>query len=133
MNQLTVPPLATLPMCLADAEMTQTLAYAEMEKSAGTRRAYGSDWRIFTAWCAARGLESLPATPGTAARFLSGEATRGTKSSTIGRRTAAIAYAHKLAGHEPPRTRRRSKRWSGASAARSAPRPSARRPRPPIW
>ena len=96
MNQLTVLPIATLPMCLAEAEMTQTLAYAEMEKSAGTRRAYASDWRIFTVWCAARGLESLPATPGTAARFLSGEATRGTKSSTIGRRAAAIAYAHKL-------------------------------------
>jgi site-specific recombinase XerD len=102
MNQLTVLPIATLPMCLADAEMTQTLAFAEMEKSAGTRRAYGSDWSIFTAWCAARGLESLPASPGTAARFLSSQARDAKKSSTIGRRAAAIAYAHKLAGHEPP-------------------------------
>ena len=71
MNQLTVLPIATLLMCLADAEMTQTLAFAEMEKSEGTRRAYRSDFRIFAAWCVARGLESMPATPGTAARFLS--------------------------------------------------------------
>jgi site-specific recombinase XerD len=103
MKQLTViPPSATLPLCLADAEMTQTLAFAEMEKSAGTRRAYGSDWLIFTAWCAERDLESLPASPGTAARFLSSQATDAKKSSTIGRRAAAIAYAHKLAGYEPP-------------------------------
>ena len=36
------------------------------------------------------------------AAFLAAEATGGTKASTIGRRVAAIRYAHKLAGHEPP-------------------------------
>jgi site-specific recombinase XerD len=89
-------------MCRDAEEMAQTLSFAMLEKSEGTRRAYSSDWRIFTAWCDARDLESLPASSGTTARFLSGEATRGTKSSTIGRRVAAIAHMHKLAGHEPP-------------------------------
>jgi integrase len=35
------------------------------------------------------------------AAFLAGEAELGTKASTIGRRVAAIRYAHKLAGHTP--------------------------------
>jgi len=36
------------------------------------------------------------------ARFLSAQATGGLKASTIGRRAAAIVFAHKLAGFEPP-------------------------------
>jgi site-specific recombinase XerD len=102
MNELIVlPPAASLPM-LHQEEMAAALNFALNEKSEGTRRAYGSDWKLFCAYCDARGLESLPATPGTVAMFLSGEATRGTKASTIGRRAAAIGHHHKLAGHEPP-------------------------------
>jgi len=102
MHQLITIPAATVPTCLADAEIAAALSYAEQEKSEGTRRAYQSDFRIFTAWCAERGLEAMPATPATAARFLSHQADNAKKSSTIGRRAAAIAYAHKLAGFEPP-------------------------------
>ena len=36
------------------------------------------------------------------AAFLAAEANRGAKVATISRRLAAIRYAHKLAGHEPP-------------------------------
>jgi hypothetical protein len=39
---------------------------------------------------------------GIVAAYLSGLADSGRKSSTIGRRAAAIGYRHKLAGHEPP-------------------------------
>ena len=100
---IVIPPIASsVPMSLADAEIAAAIGYAEQEKSPGTRRAYGSDWRAFSAFCAARGLEAMPATPGTAARFLSFQADSGLKASTIGRRAAAIAYFHKLAGHEPP-------------------------------
>ena len=100
---IVIPPCAaSVPMCLADAEIAAAIAYAEQEKSPGTRRAYASDWRAFSAFCDARGLEAMPATPGTAARFLSLQADSGLKASTIGRRAAAIAYFHKLAGHEPP-------------------------------
>jgi integrase len=104
------PPLVVLPIAAslpasasASAELEAALSFAEQEKSASTRRAYRSDWQIFTTWCVARGLEPLPATPETVARFLSAEATAGVKASTIGRRAAAIGYAHKLAGYrEPP-------------------------------
>ena len=73
-----------------------------MEKSEGTLLAYRSDWRIFAAWCLVRCLEAMPATPATAARFLSDQAIMGKKASTVGRRAAAIAHHHKLGGFEPP-------------------------------
>jgi hypothetical protein len=44
----------------------------------------------------------MPAAAATVARFLSSQADGGLKASTIGRRGAAIGYAHKLAGFEPP-------------------------------
>lgn len=90
------------PPLLARTEVAAALGFAEQEKSPGTRRVYRSDWRIFSLWCAARGLEPLPATPETVARFLSAEAMAGAKASTIGRRAAAIGYAHKLAGYRDP-------------------------------
>src|SRR5262249_52557659 len=77
-------------------------SFAEQEKSAATRRAYRSDRQIFAAWCSARDLRPLPAAPETVDRFLSSQATAGVKASTIGRRCAAIGYAHKLAGHRGP-------------------------------
>ena len=87
---------------LTVAEIEQTLRYAEAEKSEATRRAYESDWRDFAAWCASRGATALPAHVGIVAAYLSSLADSGRKASTIGRRAAAIAYHHKIAGHEPP-------------------------------
>jgi hypothetical protein len=43
-------------------------------------------------------VETLPAVPETMAAFVASEASRGIKPSSIGRRIAAIRYAHKLAG-----------------------------------
>ena len=102
MNDLVIVAPPAVPICQADAEIAAALSYAEQEKSEGTRRAYRSDFRIFTIWCLARGLESMPATASTVARFLSSQADGGLKASTIGRRAAAICYAHRLAGFEPP-------------------------------
>jgi len=99
---LVVLPIAASLPASADAELKAALSFAEQEKSASTRRVYRSDWQIFIAWCSARGLEPLPATPETVARFLSSEATAGVKASTLGRRAAAIGYAHKLAGYRDP-------------------------------
>jgi len=49
------------------------------------------------------GAIALPATPATVAAYLAALANlRLNKVSTISRRAAAIAYAHKLAGFEPP-------------------------------
>ena len=87
-------PVAAIPA--ADAERAR--GFANAEKAGATRRAYGTDFAIFRAWCAERQLGTLPASPATVAAFLSHEASRNVKASTIGRRTAAISYAHKFAG-----------------------------------
>src|SRR3954463_5682538 len=83
-------------------ELDDAVTYARAEKSAATRRAYHSDFSIFRAWCKSKSADPLPATPETVAAFLAAEANRGTRVSTIGRRLAAIRYAHKLAGFESP-------------------------------
>jgi hypothetical protein len=102
MNDLVILPPFALPACLTDAEIAAAMSYAEQEKSPGTRKAYRSDFKIFTVFCLARGLTSMPASATTVARFLSSQADGGMKASTIGRRGAAIGYAHRLAGHEAP-------------------------------
>ena len=87
---------------LTTAEIDPAMGYAEAEKAIATRRAYAADWRDFAAWCAFRGATALPAHVGIVAAYLSSMADSGRKSSTIGRRAAAIGYHHKTAGHEPP-------------------------------
>jgi site-specific recombinase XerD len=95
---------------LAATEVSATLApdlqkapdLAREEKAQATRRAYGSDFEIFRAWCVSRGVGPLPATAESVAAFLACEAEKGIRPSTIGRRVAAIRYAHKFAGHPTP-------------------------------
>ena len=109
-------------------ELEEAAGYARAEKSEATRRAYRSDFALFRAWCEAKRVPALPAAPEAVAAFLAAEASRGAKASTIGRRLAAIRYAHKLAGHEPPTnseavkaTLRGIRRTSGNAPARKAP------------
>lgn len=72
-------------------------AYQRASKADATVRAYTSDARVFQAWCGRYGFRSLPATSEAVAAFLVAEAEAGMSASTIGRRLAAIGYAHKLA------------------------------------
>jgi site-specific recombinase XerD len=95
-------PVQTGALALPAAEVEAAADYARAEKATATRRAYGTDFRIFREWCAERQVDALPASPATVAAFLAWEAERLTKPSTIGRRVAAIRYAHKLAGMTLP-------------------------------
>jgi site-specific recombinase XerD len=122
--------LPTAPGTLAVpvGEVEAAAAYAMAEKAPGTRRAYRTDFAIFQAWCADRGARALPAEPATVAAFLGWEAGRQTRPSTIGRRVAAIRYAHKLAGHPAPTddervraTMRGIRRTVGTAPIRKAP------------
>jgi site-specific recombinase XerD len=83
-------------------EFALALKFARAEKAESSRRAYRSDFRLFTRWCEARGLCPLPATPEVLAAFLASEATRGVKPSSITRRVSGIRHAHRLAGFESP-------------------------------
>lgn len=87
-----------------EPDLNKAITYARAEKSAATRRAYRSDFDLFRNWCEFKGAAALPAQPEIVAAYLASEANRGAKPSTIGRRLAAIRYAHKLAGHDPPTT-----------------------------
>nr|WP_243980502.1 site-specific integrase [Methylobacterium sp. E-045] len=102
-------PAATNNLSAADpagflpAELASIVqAYQRASKAGSTVRAYTTDARVFQAWCAGYGFRSLPATAQAVAAFLSHEAEAGHATSTIGRRLAAIRYAHKLAGAADP-------------------------------
>jgi integrase len=82
------------------AEFDAIRGFAENAKAAAPRRAYRCDMAAFTAWCTARGLCALPATPQVVAWYLSAIATTGLASSSIGRRLAGIRYHHEMAGFE---------------------------------
>jgi hypothetical protein len=85
---------------IVDAERAR--GFANAEKAAATRRAYGTDFAIFRAWCVERGLGALPATPATVCAFLAAQAGLGKRASTLGRRVAAIGYFHRLAAERSP-------------------------------
>jgi site-specific recombinase XerD len=109
-------------------ELAAAVNYARAEKSPATRKAYGSDFKLFKAWCDGKGAEALPAAPETVAAFLASEAEAGVRPSTLGRRVAAIRYAHKLASLATPTdaegvkaTLRGIRRSLGSAKVRKAP------------
>ena len=117
---------SNLPAALGP-DLAAAVDLAKAEKAASTRRAYGSDFTIFKTWCEARCVAALPAAPETVAAYLAAHA--GTsKTSTLGRRIAAIRYAHKLASLPLPTdaegvkaTMRGIRRTHGAAKVRKAP------------
>jgi Phage integrase, N-terminal SAM-like domain len=123
-----VPAGESLP--LPAREVAAAADCARADKAEATRRAYRTDFELFRAWCSERRIGALPASPEGVAAFLAHEAERGVRPSTIGRRVAAIRYAHKLAGLPLPTddervraTVRGIRRSLGAAPARRRRRP----------
>lgn len=79
-------------------EVESAAGYARAARAEATTRAYAGDLDAFRAWCAARGLAALPATPGVVAVYLAALADQGRKPATIARALAGIAAAHRAAG-----------------------------------
>lgn len=71
-----------------------------------TRRAYATDWRIFTAWCDERGISPLPADPRTLVLYLADQAGRRS-TALLARRLASISQGIAT----PATTRRQRTRW----------------------
>jgi site-specific recombinase XerD len=94
-----------LPAELA-AELTELIdaaqEYAAHAQAENTSRAYASDWKQFEAWCERYGLIALPAPVSVVTLYVTSLAKRGLTVSTVRRRTAAIARAHRKAGLLPP-------------------------------
>jgi integrase len=78
--------------------------FALASRSEATRKAYKSDWAVFTSWCADNHQVALPASPATVAAFLAAQASAGFAPATLSRRLGAINAAHRLAGHPSPTT-----------------------------
>jgi site-specific recombinase XerD len=95
---------AELPAELA-AELAELIddaqRYAAAAQAINTTRAYASDWNQFTGWCGRYQLTSMPAPAPVIALYLTSLAKRGLAVSTIRRRAAAIARAHRQHGHLP--------------------------------
>jgi site-specific recombinase XerD len=109
-------------------ELAAAVTYAKAEKAEATRRAYGTDFRLFREWCEAKGVGALSATPETVAAYLAHGVAQGAKASTLGRRVAAIRYAHKLVSLPVPTeaetvraTLRGIRRTIGAAKVKKAP------------
>jgi integrase len=77
-------------------------AYSDRAQAPNTTRAYTSDWRAFTTWAQDRGLQPLPAEPGTVALYLTAIADQCLKLATVRRRAAAITRVHRGASHPSP-------------------------------
>lgn len=75
--------------------------FAANSKAANTIKAYQSDWQHFTSWCLAHNLDSMPASPGSIALYIT-DLTSSCKVATITRRLAAISKVHQAAGHDSP-------------------------------
>src|ERR1700730_14506024 len=115
-----------LPAALGP-DLAAAIDLAKAEKAASTRKAYGTDFRLFREWCEARGVFALPTAPETVAAYLAAHASTS-KASTLGRRVAAIRYAHKLARLALPTdaegvkaTMRGIRRTYGSARIRKAP------------
>ncbi|TPG58936.1 tyrosine-type recombinase/integrase [Hymenobacter nivis] len=88
---------------LADlAVHTSRYVEAGLSGAANTAKAYAGNLKRFGAWCAAHGLDPLPASVDTLAGFVTHLAETGKKVSTVQRHCAAVAKAHALRGADSP-------------------------------
>ena len=81
----------------AGAAVARTSPHGSLTLSANTLRAYAADWRAFTTWCHEARVAPLPAPPSVVARYLV-SLTASLGRSSVRRRLAAIANAHRRAG-----------------------------------
>ena len=76
----------------------ETLANLKMSKANNTIRAYKSDFKDFSMFCAKNGFSSLPTEPKIISLYLT-YLSSGRKISTLKRRIASISVVHRLRGH----------------------------------
>ena len=85
-----------------DSEVKAARRYLDQARANATRQKYDRDWLAFSSWCQERRQPNLPAAPETVAVYLAAEAERGLAPPTLTRKVAAIGFAHRRAGLDPP-------------------------------
>jgi len=85
------------------ARLSKTaIDFASNSRSAATKRAYRSDWKMFCEFCDELGLQPLPASPETVVLWVSNMASSSRKYATILRSLSSISQAHELAELDTP-------------------------------
>ena len=77
----------------------QTLNNLKSSKANNTIRAYRSDFKDFSAFCAKNRLKFLPTDSKIVALYLTYLSSKGAKISTLRRRLVSLGVIHKLKGH----------------------------------
>ena len=95
----------TPPPLTAD-QIARIEQVVEESKAPGTRRAYASAMRTFSAWCTANGQPCPPTNPGVIAAYLTERAEAGYSVSTLTVALSAIRDAHLAGGHRDPAAHR---------------------------
>lgn len=72
--------------------------------SENTQLAYAADSKVYAAWCASKGVATLPASPKQVCQFLRDESEAGLAVATIRRRASTISKMHQAAGLPNPCT-----------------------------
>lgn len=83
-------------------KLSVLLNYLEGAYATNTLRAYRADMSEFIQYASRSNSESLPASPGTVAKFLESVNDGSLKSSTIKRKAASISAVHRLSSHTDP-------------------------------
>ena len=76
----------------------ETLKNLKNSKANNTLRAYASDFKDFSGFCAKNGFSSMPTQPKIVAFYIT-HLSKSSKFSTLKRRIASISVIHKLKGH----------------------------------
>ena len=76
----------------------ETLNNLKISKATNTLRAYKSDFKDFSAFCAKHGFKQLPTEPKIVSLYLT-QLSKTSKMSTLRRRLVSISMVHKLKGH----------------------------------
>jgi len=77
----------------------ETLLNLQSSKATNTVRAYKSDFKDFSLFCAQNDLKALPSEPKIVSLYLTYLSTKDIKMSTLKRRLVSIGVIHKLKGH----------------------------------
>ena len=77
----------------------ETLLNLQNSKATNTVRAYKSDFKDFSLFCAQNGFKALPSEPKIVSLYLTYLSTKENKMSTLKRRLVSIGVIHKLKGH----------------------------------
>ena len=100
--QLPAPRQAQEPTA-TPAASREIYDYAALADAPNTQRSYVSDWKHFVSWCQVRRFSPLPCNPDQLAQYVRYCVEKlGLKTSTVGRRLAAINQAHVRNGFASP-------------------------------